>query len=211
MGGSNLVPDQVTPDLASDHENGTAAWIIGRHPEWAGALAVIFKRRLAEDDLSLFSGSRLSGQLAHFAHEKPVQDLMAETLLDKSAPIDARRTVLQAVTHSGLKDVPQSWVDGLTASLSVPELVLDVRFAAARRCRIARDQAKQFTPALLRLEGGNGANRLSLYSAVPGGLPVVTPDQFAFLRKSLGPESDFEPAHRPRTSSPARRSTPINL
>jgi len=189
MGGSSLTPDQVTPDLSSDDPatRETAAWVIGRHPGWAGAVAVVLKRRLAGNN----ARNELDGQLARFAREKAVQALMAEALLDKTAPVESRRVVLHAMARSGLKDVPARWVEGLTATLSDPGLANDATHAI-RALPITRGQATDLIPALFRLEGKRIVTDLAIYSAVPGGLSVVTPAQFAFLRGLLGSGHDPE-------------------
>src|SRR5207302_757881 len=103
--------------------------------------------RLAGEDLWEFQELELVGQLARFARTKIGQDLLSETLIDPTARIEARRVVLGAMAQSGVRDVPKAWVDGLTAALASPELVLHAgALDAVAALPIPRDQARELIP-----------------------------------------------------------------
>src|SRR5262249_40343649 len=96
----------------------TAAWIVGRHPEWGGTLAGFLPDRLKVTDLPAAERAERVEQLARFARAKPVQELLDERLRDTSAPRGMRRIVLKAMARSGVKEVPAGWISGLTKVLA---------------------------------------------------------------------------------------------
>jgi hypothetical protein len=65
-----------------------AWWIAGRHPEWGGALAGFLRDRLSAQSMTEAEGGELVQQLARFARTKPVQELLAERLQDRTSPAD---------------------------------------------------------------------------------------------------------------------------
>jgi len=194
MDGGGLSVGQVAPDLASADPatRETASWIAGRHPEWAGALSGFLKDRLAAPGLSDPDRTDLVDQFVRFARSAPVQELLGRTLAEEKATREARRVALRAVARSGLKDVPASWVDGLTKVLAgadrglYPEAV-----AAARALPMPGDRARGLGRALRAVGGDETVDvptRLDALAAVPGGLEPVGPDLFAFLLGNLKPD-----------------------
>ena len=78
MDGGGLDPEFVAGLLASA-ESGpkeTASWIIGRHRDWAGALAGVLGERLMPDR-SHAASAPSSTQLGRFAQAAPIQRLLA--------------------------------------------------------------------------------------------------------------------------------------
>ncbi len=116
MGGANrLDPAKVAglltagdPDLKE-----ASSWIIGRHPEWAGALAGFFRDRLIKGGLSPAEQAELERSLARFAAAPEIQTLLAERLADPSAPTPVKLSSLRAMAQAGLKDAPASWIEQL--------------------------------------------------------------------------------------------------
>src|SRR5262249_36500227 len=119
MDGGGLEPRAVARELASPHPvlKETASWIVGRHPEWGETLAGFLRERWGMEKLSTAEREELVGQLARFAHAKPVQELLSEPLLH-AGPREVQQRVLQAMARSGLKAVPPDWVSGLTKLLA---------------------------------------------------------------------------------------------
>ena len=108
MDGGGLDPQQVAA-AAGRRRPGlkeTASWIVGRHPEWAGALAGFLRERLTKGDLPAAERAELERQLARFAAAPAIQALLAERLADASAPRRSGSSSLQAMARSGLKEVP---------------------------------------------------------------------------------------------------------
>src|SRR5205814_2506035 len=121
MEGGGLDPKFVARLLAS-HEPAlreTASWIVGRHREWADALAGVLGARLDRADLPAAERAELERQLGRFAQAAPIQQLLAARLRNATAPLAARRSSLQAMAWSNLKeeDVPPAWIAALASAL----------------------------------------------------------------------------------------------
>jgi putative heme-binding domain-containing protein len=194
MDGGGLRPETVAPELASADPamKETASWIVGRHPQWGGALAGFLRDRLAAKDLTPAERQELAGQLARFARTTAVQELLAGRLRNSAAPREVRRTVLRAMAQSALKQAPDAWVAGLTGILTGgdAELLTDA-VATARALRVPKQHAEKLGAALLAI-GTNPktpeGTRLAALAAIPGGLTRVEPPLFDFLRARLAPD-----------------------
>lgn len=198
MEGGALAASQVSPGLASTDplDREIASWIVGRHPEWAGALAGFLKDRLAgASKLSEADRSALAGQLARFSASPEVQKLLAEPLAGAPLLGDVQKVALRAMRQSGLKAVPASWVVGLDFVLQnhddagLPE-ALDT--ARALSTAVPKADAPALAKTLIELardEKLPPASRLDALAAVPGGLSAATPEIFAFLLHELDPKN----------------------
>jgi len=198
MGGVGLEPKFVAGFLASKEAvlKETASWIVGRHPEWAGALAGVLGKRLNQTELPAGERAELERQLGRFAQAGPIQELLAARLRDSSAPLAARRSSLQAMSWSGLKEkeVPSGWVSALSnvldeggAGAELTPLVV----ATARSLPIVNDKAGDLPSRLLRLADdakSPGDVRLGALAALPGGLTNPDPSLFTFLLTRLDRE-----------------------
>jgi putative heme-binding domain-containing protein len=191
MDGGGLDPQVLARELAAPEAvlKETASWIVGHHPDWGGTLAGFLRQRLGMKDLSAADREELVGLLARFARAKPVQELLDEGLRDTVALQQTRQTVLKAMARSGLKEVPASWISGLTKAVasSNAELVREA-VATARALPLHRPQANELTTKLLAVAADTRAAasvRLGALAAVPGGLTKVGPAQFDFLRDKV--------------------------
>ena len=72
-----LDPRTVAPLLSESNPviRDAAAWVVLRHPEWSEAMTDVMRQRLGTA-LSEADRSELSRQLARFAHDRAVQDLL---------------------------------------------------------------------------------------------------------------------------------------
>jgi putative heme-binding domain-containing protein len=136
--------------------------------------------------------SELVQHLERFARAKPVQDLLANCLQEKSSSLGARKIVLQAMARSSLKEAPSAWVTGVTHVLESDDgkLIADA-IAAARAMTVPKQQIADLAQALQGIAHSSrlpDAIRLNALAAVPGGLAKVEPSQFDFLRAHLSPE-----------------------
>ena len=196
--GTNLIgPDAVTPALTA-HDRATRAigwWIAGRHPEWADALAGFFRTRIEATGLSPADRDELAVELARFGGSAAVQTLMVDKLRDAKAPVASRQTVLRAMARSGLKEMPTSWVEPLTAALRDPDATVVRDAVAASRAlsaAVPKAQPSALSAALVGL--GNDARRpddlrIDALAAVPGGLAGLNPGLYVFLRDRLGSDN----------------------
>jgi putative membrane-bound dehydrogenase-like protein len=191
MDGGKLDPQQVAGLLTSGDAGlkETASWIIGRHPEWAGALAGFFRDRLKHGEPPAAEQAELERQLARFAAAPAIQALLAGRASDAGAPVSVRLGSLRAMAQSGLKDVPASWVEGLAGILGGDDReLIGQAVATARALPLKGDKARALTPRLLAVadRAQTPADvRLGALAAVPGGLDRVEPAVFAFLLAQL--------------------------
>ena len=195
MPGGQLPEEAVIPLLAAGDPKlrEAASWIVGRHPEWAKAVARTLRDRLAGVD-ALGSAERLDfeRQLGEFAGTEPVQLILAESLIDPEARPEARSLILRALARSGLKHFPGA-LGGSLATLvgSREEAVARQAVATVRTSTLdpARDAA--LVAALVKrgtVATGPADLRLASLSAVPAGVITLGPDLFEFLRGQLAPD-----------------------
>jgi putative membrane-bound dehydrogenase-like protein len=195
MDGGKLDPKFVAGLLASTDPalRESASWIVGRHRDWADALAGVLGGRLDRADLPAAERAELERQLGSFAQAAPIQQLLAARLQDASALPAARRSSLQAMAWSNLKekDVPPAWVAALATVLEGEPANVPLRapaIATIRAVPMARNKAEDLRNRLLGI-AADARNpdglRLDALAAVPGGL--VKPDEtlYRFLIERL--------------------------
>ncbi len=191
MDGGSLDPRFVAGLLASSDPalKETASWIVGRHREWAQALAGVLGDRLDRPDLPAAERTELERQLGRFAQAAPIQQVLAARLRDPSAPLAVRRSCLQAMAGADLQlnDLPAAWLDALTGVLEgkpadaplVAQAVATLRTRTSSKARPGGVSA-----SLLRIAGDarNPAElRLDAMAAIPGGLANPPENLFTFL------------------------------
>ncbi len=195
MDGGRLDPKFVAGLLAACEPGlrEAASWIVGRHRDWAEALAGVLGQRLDRGDLPAAERAELERQLGRFAMAAPIQQLLAARLQDAAALPAARRSSLRAMAWSNLKpkDVPTAWIAALTrvldgAAANAPLVAPAV--ATLRAVPIPKDKAGQLGTRLLGIaaEARNPAGlRLDAMAAVPGGLVNPNQNLFMFLLSQL--------------------------
>jgi putative membrane-bound dehydrogenase-like protein len=195
MNGGSLDAKFVAALLAS-HEpvlQATASWIVGRHREWADALAGVLGRRLDQPDLSAGERGELERQLGRFAQAKPIQELLATRLSDAASSRAARQSSLLAMAWSGLKekDLPRSWLRALANVLAgggANDELIPQAVATVRSLPFPSGKAGDLPAHLLRIgvDAKNGDElRLSALAALAGGLEKPSEDLFAYLLSKL--------------------------
>jgi len=193
MDAGDLKPDDVMPFLASpDSElRKAAAWVAGHHPDWGGALAGFFRERLNAQNLSDEDRAELSRQLAQFASDGAIQQLLGAVLSETGTANAIRQTVLNAMVAANLKAAPAGWVQPVSTSLESKNTeVVQSAIAAARVLAQVKSNAPDFSPALLRIgrdEAQKVELRLEALAALPGGLKSVEPGLLSFLCSNLNP------------------------
>jgi putative heme-binding domain-containing protein len=198
MDGGGLDPQLVARLLASAQPilKETSSWIVGRHHDWAPALAGVLGERLIRADLPATERSDLERQLGKFAQSAPIQELLVARLRDPSVSPAARRSCLEAMSASGLKEnqVPSAWIKALTNLLdgdrSSAELI-PLAVATIRALPLTRETAGKLLGRLLAIAGDDRNSpelRLNALAAVPRGLANIDEGVFAFLLRPTEPE-----------------------
>ncbi len=191
MDGGELKPEQVTPLLTSSDPalRQTAAWIVSHRQAWGGSLADSFRQRLAAQNLNAADRAELQQQLAQFARDAAVQELIRATVPDAKAPKASRLDALRAMAQAHLKEAPTSWSKALNEVLNGSDAALVAQaVATAREVSVPKEDALEMTTALLHLASDTNRTdevRLDAVAAVPGGLASVAPELFDFLRANL--------------------------
>jgi putative membrane-bound dehydrogenase-like protein len=211
MPNGGLQPQMVAELLGSTEPviKETAAWIVGRHPEWGDALAGYLRIRLASPDLNEADAAELESLLARFGNSSAVQELLSRTIGDAKFSLVARCSALRAMGKAAIREAPTAWVAALTSALGAADPALVEPAVIAARSLPAPKPNKSNTvivegstqqaadpaliEALLKAAARNDLienARLAALAAVPGGLADMTDPLFAFLRGNLRPELD---------------------
>lgn len=185
MEGGGLPANQVIPLLSSNDAvlRNTASWLVARHVEWGGALAGHFQTRLAgvKGDTD---GSSLAGELARFAGDPAIQNLLTQTVRS-SQPSLARIIALRAMAAAPLNEAPPSWATALTAALtSKDEGVLRDAVATAESLSWGEKRHAELDRALSRVgqnEGLSSDIRADALAASAVSLEQLRPELFEFL------------------------------
>lgn len=194
MEGSTLRPEEVAELLwSSDARTREAAsWIVGRHPEWGGALAGTLAKRLDEPGLGEVERAQLESQLARLAGTDAILGLLATRLEEAGTPPVVRASVLRAMGEADLEKTPRAWVAALTRALESTDSELrNQAVATARRRSAGAEGNAGFAEALLAIAQDGRVPvevRLEALAALPGRPVLKDPAVAAFLRAQLAPE-----------------------
>lgn len=191
MEGNGINPQPVAELLSSPVPKlkETAAWIIGRHPEWGGSLAGYLSLRLVSSELTDADRAELEEQLALFAKNSAVEKLLANAASGRGVTAEARASALAAMRDSGLKELPADWAAAIVAVLEGDDLSLAGRaIAAARAVPASKANATELAEALVKFARRKGLApdlKLDALAATPGGVKDLDGETFIFLRESL--------------------------
>ncbi|HEX7447236.1 MAG TPA: PVC-type heme-binding CxxCH protein, partial [Pirellulales bacterium] len=169
----------------------TAAWIVGRHPEWGDVLAGHLGQRLADARLNGEERGELDAQLARLATSPAIQNLLAQRLVAANASPQERQSVLRAMAAAGLKQPPDEWIAALTEQAKADGDAVRQIVATIRVLSIAKEKAGRLPDALLKIsvdKKHSEETRLAALAAVPGGLATVSPEALVFLLEQLDPD-----------------------
>lgn len=113
---SQLASDEVIARLnAKNHAlRETAWWIVEQHPEWAAELTDLFRTRLRDGEVK-----GLAPRLTRFTTDPQIQKLLGQTLADGDLSSEVHETVLQAMGHSAIDQLPHAWQNALLRALEI--------------------------------------------------------------------------------------------
>jgi putative membrane-bound dehydrogenase-like protein len=169
-----------------------AGWVAGHHPEWGSSMAIVFRNRMAERNLTAPERAELEQQLTKFAQTPEIQEGMASVLNDPDSPPVMQRTILSAMVDAGLKEAPADWPWAVRSCLTgSDEGVIRSAISAARVLGQVKTNTPSFADVLLRLardEKRPADLRLDALAAIPGALSHLEPEVFAFLCSNIEPD-----------------------
>ncbi|WP_375314921.1 PVC-type heme-binding CxxCH protein [Schlesneria sp. DSM 10557] len=192
MPGGHVEPKSVIPWLTSNEPNlrETAHWLVGRHSEWGDSLAEYLQQRIAERNLTDDQRRELVEQLAQFAGNGAIQQLLADQIRPgESNPLEARRVALDAMRSSGLKELPASWLEGLTLTVAEGNPVLVPAAIGALRAIPVKSAHEPLTLALLEVASQTSfpdGVRVEALAAIPEGLSQPKTEHLQLLANNLG-------------------------
>ncbi len=197
MDNGRLSADSVVPLLSSSESilKETAGWIAGHHPEWAAQLRAFFKSRLEEVTASTGAPKELQAQIIQFVRERPVQDLITETLSSSRVP-DVRTLLLNAIAEANLKTAPSGWASQVATALHESDPIARAGLKAVHSVVSTNKTDSSLNQALLALAQTSARPddlRLEALSQLPAGLGL---DEPLF---------DFALAHLDSTRPPLQR------
>jgi putative heme-binding domain-containing protein len=210
MGGKGLDASRVTPLLASGDPvlKETASWIAGRHPEWGPKLAGFFRSRLEDRGLSPKDRDDLEHQLARFTRNADIQTLLATSAQGKQAKV-ARLSALRVMSKAPLKAMPASWCRSLARVMAEGDVdLVQQAVLAARAVPVPKEEVATMDEGLRHVGRDTRApleTRLDALAAVAGGIGLLEPELFDFLRASVKPTLSV--AARGSAASALRKST----
>ena len=165
MDEAGLQADTVIPYLDSKELKDTAYWIVSRHPEWGNELAKYFRNAAVEPQY-----------LASVAKSTAIQGLIADLLRT-----DRCEVALKAMTRSGLKTAPKTWVTGLLQSLK-DEKQLKHAIAACRSLNFDKEDAARVADALKETPA---SVRVEALAALPGNGHEFSAESFRLVCEKL--------------------------
>ena len=127
--------------------------------------------------------------LTRLASSPAIQSLIAEKLAAEGTPIAVKRSLLAVIEHSGLQQLPESWIAALVSLLG--NGTSDLREETIRVVHNATSSHSRIEPlgaALQRIaadESLSDETRLAALGAIPGGPGELGPGQFAYVIRFL--------------------------
>ncbi len=161
----------------------TAWWIAGRHPEWGEQLTAVLRERVSTK-LPADQQAELTRQLAKLAKSPAIQQFLADQIPTSIA--------LQAIAQSGVRPVPDAWINAIAGMLNAAEG--DQLRDAVRTIRaldVPRAKAAALTKALLAIAIKTNLPaeiRLDALAGLPGGPANLSAALFDFLCAQLRPD-----------------------
>lgn len=192
MPGGHVDPQNVIPWLTSNEPQlrETAHWLVGRHAEWGDSLAGYLQQRITEPNLTDEQRRELVEQLAQFAGNAAVQQLLANQVRPASATrIDARLLALEAMRGCGLKELPSSWLDVLTQTVAEGNPALIPSAITVLRTVPTKASHEPLKVALLAIASDTSfadTARVEALAAIPEGLAQPQPESIRLLTSNLG-------------------------
>ena len=156
MPDGQLAASAVTPLLYSKNPvlKDTANWIVGRHPDWGGALAGFFEEQFQSPNLTEAEAMELQAQLLPFTRNAAIQELLARMLADGNLGRPARLAALRTIATSRHQGCPDSMAEERGGGASLQGCRVDAEAVSAAR---AFHISKATSPGL---ELGSRADRL---------------------------------------------------
>jgi putative membrane-bound dehydrogenase-like protein len=189
--GAKLEPQLIISRLDDEDSalRDSAHWIAGRHPEWDTELVAYLRTKLASP-MSLAEEPQVVDLLAKLAKSPAIQQLLADTARGTAAAPLGARVCLAAMTASGLKELPATWLSALQGVLTSDSPLISDALTTIRTIPPPKSSSEQVASLMLKV-GDSGPSpelRLAALALVPGGAKNITTGQFDLLLRSIDRE-----------------------
>lgn len=179
---------------ASTELRDTAWWIIGKHPDWGGALANYFREQLQHPNSVAGGADEFVRRLARAAGNPAIQALLAEQLARDPADPAALQITLRAAATAGLKEPPETWfapLPRLIGSPSAEAALAAIQLLKAYPAQPLTEAIQQVLRTVREDEQRSVELRLQAASASRG-VKIVPSDLFQFWLTQLDAEQPVQ-------------------
>ncbi len=190
MRDGKLPASAVTPLLASTNPvlKDTANWIVGRHGDWASALAGFFEERFKASDLNASEVVEFQVQLRPFTKNPAIGKLLSGTLVDSHSPKWAKLVSLKAMAEANPEPMPPEWLERVAGILHSQDAdLVQEGIVTARAFAADKAASPQLNAALTQIGDDNNAPaemRLNALAAA-GSLENPSSNLFQFILLNL--------------------------
>jgi len=164
--------------------------ILQKRPAWASSGALLVERWLGKESLAEEEKTALQSLILAFQGDARIQSLVGSAL--EKAPLPRRALLLETVSRSTLKKLPDSWTEGVAAALQHADPAL--RGTAVRTAAVLQMKDQDDRLAQLADRSDEAAPiRLDALRAIVIRRPRLSPRAFEFLRTQVAVGGDAVP------------------
>jgi putative membrane-bound dehydrogenase-like protein len=200
---ASLTPEQVIQRVAASDVDlrQTALRVLQNHPEWVDQATALIERWLGQSELTTEDQAGFRGLLLAFQHDTALQQRTGAVIASEQTPVATRLFLLETMCQCSLKQLPPSWIEGLTRAIESP--------ATRRRAvqTVGSLQAPSLDDQLTRLAEDAGEPvevRVEALSAIAGRRPKLSKSAFDVLLRQLSARTN--PVARLAAADVMRRS-----
>ncbi len=191
MGGTALSKVNLAPFLTSKTPQlqNVGIWVASHHSDWSDIVIDFLKGRLNAAEISGPDVTSVRDLMITFSNDKQLQQFLAEQLADKSSSDAKKIFLMDVITHSSVKEIPEVWVQTLakllnTGSTEIKSQVLGL--IESRRIKVLNDQLGQ----IVQNSNTSPDFRLKALSSKLLSVPALTENEFNMVYVYLGNKNE---------------------
>lgn len=191
MGGTTLSKGNLAPFLTSKipQLQKIGIWVASHHPEWSDIVIDFLKGRLNAVEISGADVTSIRDLMITFSNDKQLQQFLAEQLGDKSSSDAKKIFLMDVITHSLVKEIPEVWVQTLakllnSGSTEIKSQVLGL--IESRRIKALNDQLAQ----IVKNTNTSPDFRLKALSSKLLSVPALSDEEFSMVFSYLGNKNE---------------------
>lgn len=130
IGGTALRKENLSPFLTSKTPQlqKVGIWVASHHPDWSDMVIDFLKGHLKAAEIASVELTSIRDLMITFSNDKQLQNFLSEQLESKSASEAKKIFLIDVITHSAVKEIPEVWVQTLAKLLDSgsPEIKFQV-------------------------------------------------------------------------------------